>query len=239
MIIGLVSLHYSGVAWKGSNRALLIARGTFGTLSLYTFFLSLQRMPLGTAVTVQYLSPVFTTVIALLFLGEYVRPVQWLFFACSFAGVALIKGFDTRIDTSTLLIGMLSAFSSGVAYTLVRSLSGKEHTLVIVLHFQIIGVLVGGAFTMFNWTTPGITDLFYLIMIGVCTQIGQIYLTKALHGDRVANVSVYNYLGVLYALFFGWVFFDEHYNLLTVGGIVLVLAGVILNVLYQRSFSSK
>src|SRR6476661_707578 len=46
--------------WQGNNHTLLIARGTFGTLALFTFFITLQRMPLATAVTIQYLSPIFT-----------------------------------------------------------------------------------------------------------------------------------------------------------------------------------
>lgn len=59
--------------WKGSNRKLLLARGMFGTTALYTFFITLREMPLGTAVTIQYLSPVFTTIIAIFLLKEKVK----------------------------------------------------------------------------------------------------------------------------------------------------------------------
>ncbi len=43
------------VDWKGSNRKLLLARGIFGTIAVYTFFVTLHNIPLGTAVTIQYL----------------------------------------------------------------------------------------------------------------------------------------------------------------------------------------
>lgn len=223
------------VDWKGSNRKLLLARGIFGTIAVYTFFVTLHNIPLGTAVTIQYLSPIFTTIIAIFLLKEKVKPLQWIFFLLSFTGVLVIKGFDSRISLTMLLIGIISALSSGFAYNMVRSLKEKEHTMVVVLHFQLIGTIVGLAFTLFNWQTPTAMELFYLIMIGVCTQVGQVQLTKALQQEKIANVTIFNYLGILYALGAGFVFFGEHYDGLALWGIALVIGGVLLNYFYQRN----
>ena len=77
-------------------------------------------------------------------------------------------------------------------------------------------------------------DWFYLIMIGVLTQLGQINLTKALQLERIADVSIYNYLGVIYALIYGIVLFNEHYGWAAVMGIGLVLFGVLLNFFYTK-----
>jgi drug/metabolite transporter (DMT)-like permease len=235
MVLCFVIIFREQADWKGSNRKLLLARGIFGTIALYTFFVTLHNIPLGTAVTIQYLSPVFTTIIAIFLLKEPVKPLQWVFFIISFAGVLIIKGFDSGISLSMLLIGITSALASGFAYNMVRSLKEKEHTMVVVLHFQLIGAIVGFAFTLFNWKTPTPMEWFYLLMIGVCTQLGQVNLTKALQLEKIANVSIFNYLGILYALGFGIVLFGEHYQGLTLWGIALVLAGVLLNYAYQRS----
>src|SRR3954468_8119591 len=59
--ICFVGIAWTGVDWKGNNNALLIARGAFGTLALFTFFVTIQNIPLATAVTIAYLSPIFTT----------------------------------------------------------------------------------------------------------------------------------------------------------------------------------
>jgi drug/metabolite transporter (DMT)-like permease len=223
------------VDWRGSNRMRLIARGTFGTISVYAFFLTLQNMPLGTAVTVQYLSPIFTTVIAIFLLKEKVKPVQWLFFIISFSGVLVIKGFDTRISLTMLAIGIISALASGFAYNMVRSLREKENTIVVVLHFQIIGAITGLIFTLFNWQMPHGWQWFYLVMVGVLTQIGQVNLTKALQLERVANVTIFNYLGIIYALGFGFILFGEEYHWLALAGIILVIGGVLMNFIYNRN----
>jgi drug/metabolite transporter (DMT)-like permease len=53
LILCLAIVFRDKLDWKGSNRKLLLARGIFGTTALYTFFITLREMPLGTAVTIQ------------------------------------------------------------------------------------------------------------------------------------------------------------------------------------------
>ena len=120
----------------GSNHLMLVLRGIFGTIALFFFFLTLQQMPLAPAQTIQYLSPIFTTIIAIFVLKESVLPLQWAFYAIAFSGVLLIERFDDRISPFYLVLGIISAASSGMAYNLVRSLRGKEHPLTVVLHFS-------------------------------------------------------------------------------------------------------
>ncbi len=234
LIICLYILKKANEDWRGSNRKLLLARGIFGTLALFTFFKTLGEMPLGTAVTIQYLSPIFTTIIAVFFLKERVKSIQWLFFTISFAGVFVIKGFDSHISLGSFMFGVSSAMFSGFAYNMVRSLKGKEHTMVVVLHFQLVGVVAGFLFTIFNWVTPSPLEWFYMLMIGLCTQIGQVQLTKALQMEKVANVTILNYLGVIYALVFSYTIFGETYPRTAIAGIFLVMIGIVLNFFYQK-----
>ncbi|HEV3409921.1 MAG TPA: DMT family transporter [Chthoniobacterales bacterium] len=225
----------AGADWKGNNHALLVARGSFGTLALFCFFVTMQNIPLATAVTIAYLSPIFTTLIAVFLLGEHVRPVQWLFYALAFAGVLVIKGFDASVPMIFLLTGIASAVCSGVAYNLVRRLKEQEHPLVVVLHFQLVGVVAGLVITLFNWVAPaGAWEWFCLLMCGLLTQVGQTCLTKSLQAERVAHVAILGYTGLIYALAFGVFIFGERYAIQTIVGIALVAGGVVLSVLYSK-----
>ena len=141
--------------WKGNNHTLLITRGAFGTLALFTFFITLQHLPLATAVTIQYLSPIFTALIGVFILREMVPARQWLFYGIAFAGVFVLKGFDSRVSMFYLLIGISSALCSGMAYNLVRRLREREEPIVVVLHFQLVGIAAGLVFFFFDWRTPG------------------------------------------------------------------------------------
>lgn len=233
-IFCLIGLYYAGADWKGSNRTLLLLRGIFGTLALALFFITVQNIPLASAMTIQYLSPIFTTIIAIFVLKEGVRPVQWLFYAIAFSGVLLIERFDPRISWFFLLIGIISAFGSGVAYNLVRTLKGKEHPLTVVLHFQLVGVLAGFVSLFFDFKVPTGWDWMWLFLIGVFSQLGQIFLTNALQKEAVAGVAIVNYTGLIYAVTIGWIVFGEAQNISSLGGMFLVVLGVFLSVLYSH-----
>lgn len=233
--ICFVGIARAGVDWKGNNNALLIARGSFGTLALFTFFVTVHNIPLATAVTIAYLSPIFTTLIGVFLLGEHVRPKQWLFYAIAFAGVLVIKGFDSSVPMLYLFTGLVSAVGSGIAYNLVRRLKEQEHPIVVVLHFQLVGVVAGFIATLFNWVRPASAwEWFCLLMCGLLTQFGQTSLTKSLQAERIAHVSILNYTGMIYALIFGVFIFGEHYPAQTIAGIALVVLGVVLSVIYGQ-----
>ena len=226
-------------ALVGENHLMLLLRGVFGTTALFCFFLTLQQMPLASAQTIQYLSPIFTATIAIFVLKESVRPVQWLFYTVAFGGVLLIERFDDRISPFYLAVGILSAFCSGVAYNLVRSLRGKEHPLTVVLHFQLVGAIVGGVSLLFQWETPRGLDWLYLFLVGVFSQLGQIFLTNALQRERIAGVAIINYTGLIYALTIGWFVFGEEQSIITLAGMMLVVAGVLMSVMYGRRQSRR
>lgn len=230
----LIGLHRAGAGWKGTHRGLLLARGIFGTTALYFFFITLQNIPLASAMTIQYLSPIFTSVIAIVILSEKIRAFQWLFYAIAFSGVLLIEQFDARISPFYLAIGILSAFCSGVAYNLVRRMREQEHPLTVVLHFQLVGVIAGGISLFFEWKTPVGWDWLLLFLVGVFSQLGQIFLTNALQREKAAGVAIINYSGLIYAILIGTFFFGEMLLPVTLLGMALVVCGVLLSVLYSK-----
>ncbi len=230
----VVGLRRARASLIGSNHLMLLLRGMFGTTALFCFFLTIQNMPLASAQTIQYLSPIFTATIAIFILKESVMPVQWIFYALAFAGVLLIERVDDRISPFYLALGIISAFCSGMAYNLVRSLRGKEHPLTVVLHFQLVGVVVGFFSLFFQWETPHGWDWLYLFLIGLFSQTGQIFLTNALQRERIAGVAIINYTGLIYAITVGWFVFGEEQGMLSLFGMLLVVVVVLLSVLYNR-----
>lgn len=230
----IYGLKKANASLLGTNHKLLILRGLFGTAALFCFFVTVQNIPLASAMTIQYLSPIFTTIIAIFLLKEKVKHLQWLFYAIAFAGVLFIEKVDARVSPFYLLLGVLSAFGSGMAYNLVRSLKEREHPLTVVFQFQFIGMLAGLIFTIFNWQTPVGWDWFYLLLIGIFSQLGQIFLTNALQKEKAASVAIIVYTGLIYGLSIGWIVFGEAQTVESLLGMFLVVFGVILSILYSR-----
>ncbi len=233
LIICLIEMQRAGVDWRGTNRRLLFLRGAIGTASLYLYFITIAHMPLGIAVVIQYLSPIFTTILGIFILKEHVKPISWLFFMVSFTGVFLIKGLDGNVEMLYLLIGIASAIGSAFAYITIRTLKENEHPLVVVFHFQLVGTITGMAFSAPVFEIPHGMEWLYLFLIGLFTQLGQVNLTKALQQEKVAKVSIINYTGIIYAVLAGFLLFNETYGTGTLFGILMVIGGVLLSMLFH------
>lgn len=234
LAISVFYLRKQQVSVWGKNKQVLLLRGTAGALSLITYFHLLQQIPLATAATLQYLAPIFTAILGVFLVGERVRPWQWLFFAISFAGVVMVQGFDSRISWLHLLMGIGASLFSGFAYNFIRMLKTSEHPLVIIFYFPLVVLPVTAVWSFFIWVQPKGWDWLVLIAVGIFTQIAQFFMTKSYQQEELNKVSILSYIGIIYAIFFGWLLFDETFNFQTYIGMGLVISGVVANVWMKR-----
>ncbi len=230
LIICVVWIKNLKIPFFGSNKKWLIIRGIAGMTALFLFFVTVKHMPLASATTIQYISPIFTVLLATQLQGERVRRIQWILFGVSFIGIFMIKGFDDRISFLYLSIGVISAFISGIAYNAIMKCRQTDHPVTVVLYFPLIATPVMGLACMLaGWKTPVGIEWLLLLIMGVFTQIAQVYMTKALHADHSSRIMPFKYFGVIYAMGIGLIFFGETLPWLSIAGIGLVISGVVLN----------
>ena len=234
LVMSYVVLKVQNVSIWGNNKKLLIARGVSGAIGLVLYFMLIQQIPLATAVTLQFLAPIVTAILGMILLKEKVRFWQWIFFVVSFCGILVVNGFDTRVSLLHLVMGIVAALGAGMAYTIIRKLRNTEHPLVIVMYFPLVTVPLTAIYSFLNWEMPQGIEWLILIGIGVLTQFAQYFLTKSFQEDEINKVASLKYLNIIYALGFGYVFFQETFNLYTYIGMGLVISGVILNVWYKQ-----
>jgi drug/metabolite transporter (DMT)-like permease len=230
-------IRYSKVSLPGNNIRRLLLRGFFGSSSLILYFITLHEMPLASAVTIQFLSPIFTAILGIFLVKERVRSMQWFFFAMAFGGVLIIQGFDSRVTWGYLLMGIGSAIFSALAYNTIRMLKESEHPLVIVFYFPLISLPITGFITAFNFVMPQPQDWPILIVIGIITQFAQYFMTRAFQSDELSKIASVRYVGIVWAIILGYAFFGEIISLQVQLGIACVLFGVVLNLAYKHYLS--
>ena len=218
----------------GNNKKWLIIRGMAGSAGLLFFFTTIKVMPLGSAIAIQYLSPIFTSLLGIYVVKEKVKPLQWVFFGLAFVGVIAIQGFDPRVTSVQALIGIAGALAAGMAYNSIRKLKDTDHPLVIIFYFPLVTIPITGVYLLTNWLQPTFIELSILIAIGVVTQFAQYFMTKAYQADTLSKISSIQYIGIVFALGFGYFLFDESYNFNSGVGIIIIILGVILNVWYKN-----
>jgi len=239
-ILSLSILRAQKISVWGNNKKILLFRGIAGAIALILYFITLQNIPLASAVSIQFMAPIFTTVLGIYILKEGVKPLQWLFFLLAMIGVYFVQGFDPRVSLNFMLIGLLASVFTGLAYNFVRMLSTTEHPLVIILYFPLVTIPITGLYLYFIWVMPTVGEWIILIAIGLATQFAQYFMTRAYQLEELSKITSLKYLEIVYALLFGYIFFDETFDWIALNGIVLVLIGVGLNIWYkQKLFNSS
>ena len=228
------------IALLGNNRKWLFLRGIAGMFALTLFFFTLQKLPIAIASTLQYLAPIFTLLFASILLSEKIKKWQWICILIAFIGVILLgvsKSTTTNHTFETwkwMGLGIISAALSGLAYVAVNKLKTTENPLNIVIYFPMISLPIMGIWCLFEFVLPQKEEWIYLLLLGIFTQIAQLLMTKGfMHGD-ISIVTPFQYLGAIYAIIVGSLFFNEHLPYLSFVGIFLILGGVVVNILVRN-----
>lgn len=238
----IVSLVLAGawLIWKGHplfgfNRKWLLIRGLFGTLGLATFFHTIRHIPLASATVIQYLSPIFTVLLARRFDGQArMRPIQWLFFAMAFGGVLMVKGFDPRVSWLYLGLGVTSAIAAGVAYLATMKCRETDHPVGVVIWFHWVAVPISGSFVAFSWVPPVGWEWGMALAVGVLSIFAQVAMTHALHRGEASTIMPFKYVGAVLAFVASLLIFDERLGGWALGGMFLVIAAVTANTWLKR-----
>lgn len=235
LVLSYGMLVRSKVPPLGTRRGLLLARGTLGFVGLLCFFTALTRLPLAEASVLFSLNPVFTAVLAAVFLKEALRPSLLFALAAAFSGVVLVVrpgflfGDSVDLDPFGVAACLIGSVAAAGAYTLVRKLRTTEDPLVIVFYFSFIATPASLPFALQNWVWPTGWQWLLLIGVGVATQIAQVMMTKGIALVPAGPATAVGYSQVLIATFWGVTLFDEVPTWQTgVGALCIVSALVLL-----------
>ena len=219
----------------GKNKPLLILRGILGTIALVCIFYAIKNMPLNISTVIQYTYPIFISIFAGILINEKITKNLIIASITGWLGILIIlnpyqlSSLNIELDKFTVSIAFLGSISTALAYITVKKLSLTEDIFIIIKYFPLISVITLSPIVFFNWVTPNINDLIWIIGIGMFTQAGQTFLTIGLKKLPTSEAARINYLQVLFGSLWGILFFNELINFNFIIGAVLVLLGTIIS----------
>ena len=86
---------------------------------------------------------------------------------------------------------------------------------------------------IYDFAVPTFKELMLLLLIGVFGGLGQIALTYSYRMAAAAEISIYNYSGIVFSIILGYVFLGEVLNLTSVIGCVLVIAAALITYIFS------
>lgn len=214
----------------GNRPRWLILRALAGLISMSLYFKAIHMMPVGTAVTLRYISPFFAAGLAVIFLKERMLGIQWLFLLIAFAGVAMLKGFDPRISTDGLIVILSSAVFSGLVYMIIRFIGHGEHPVVVVNYFMSLSLIVSAVVCLFYWRMPYGIEWLILFSMGLFGYFAQYFMTKAMQNEESNQIVPFKYIEVILTMLVAWFLFAEYQSLQSVFAIFIIIFALILNV---------
>jgi drug/metabolite transporter (DMT)-like permease len=237
LVRSVVSIALTGTAMAlgginplGSNRRLLLLRGICGSIALLCFFEAITSLPLASATVLQYTYPTFTAGAAWLLLGERLRRRIGIAVVLGWIGVVMViqpewlGAGQIGLATQPVMAALGGALFTALAYVCVRRLSTNEHPLVIILYFPLVSIPLTLPMVIQNGVWPVGLDWLWLLGVGVLTQLGQIWVTKGLSCLPAARATSLNYVQVVFAASWGWIWLNESITAFTCMGAALVLS---------------
>ena len=231
-----IIIKKKGISFWGGNRFLLSVRGLTGSVALFFVYESIKRFPLSDSTVIQYLYPIFTTLLASIILSETLNKKIIISVLLGFSGVYIILGLpylgveSSSFKLSSIVIAITGSFLTGLAYVLVRLCANmKESPYVIMYYFPLFTVPLSLPFALYSWVQPGFKTWIILLFVGLFTMLGQFFLTfsyKLLQASRVAPVS---YIQVPFSVLASMIVFQEKlsFNFL-IGSIIIFLSILII-----------
>lgn len=221
----------------GSRPGLLILRGLLGYAALSCYFWSVQHLPLGDAVLLQYSHPVFVAAIAPFLLSEPTGRWHWPLVVTALAGVAMIVGPSGTLRGAAL-VGLSGAACSGLAYLTVRKLSRTEHPLTILVWFPLASIppsLIATIHAGRAALPHSPREVIGHLAVFSAALVGQLTLTHGLARAGAARATAVTMTGPVFGLLFGWLIFGTRPGIWSVGGTALVIGAIVLLARGHRS----
>jgi drug/metabolite transporter (DMT)-like permease len=231
LVLSYVMVRRASLSPWGVQRGTLFVRGLLGFGALAFYYVALARLPLAEATTLHYMQPLMTAVLAWWLLGEKVGWAAAFALACGIGGVMLVvhpgMPLGDGADPVGVAIAITSATLSSFAYITVRQLARTEHPLVIVFYFPLVATPLALPWALHAWVWPSAHDWLLLLGIGLSTQVGQVFLTRALMIERASRATSVGYVQICFAVVWQILFFGTTPALGTVLGAALVICGTL------------
>jgi len=211
----------------------LASRGFFGGVAMILYFWALQMTSLANASSLHYAHPLFTTFLAVPFLGERLnRGKVALVFLASF-GVLLIVQPTPALLKMGSLPALASALFASLAYVSISFVSSREHPAVIINALSFSTMVLAAPMALSTWSGPSPKLWGFVLIAGVLTTVAQYFMTMAYKLEQASTVSAFSFTSILWSLMIGALIFGEIPGVLEAFGIFILFGSLIALVLVR------
>jgi drug/metabolite transporter (DMT)-like permease len=206
-----------------------IARNTIHFGAQLGWFFALTLIPIGQVVAIEFTMPIWTAILAAMFLGERFTTFKFAAIVLGIVGVIMIVRPATGEINPGQLIALAAAVGFGTSVAMVKSLTRTEQTVTII--FYMLAVQTAGSLlpALSVWQWPSLTIWGWAVVVAFCGTFSHYCMARALLYADASVVVPMDFLRVPLTALMGWLLYSERLDAFTVLGAALILVGNFLN----------
>lgn len=214
----------------------LFLRAIAGSVGVFGNFFAIDRILLADAAILNKMAPFFTIIFCYIILKEKIKPIPLVCIIIAFSGSILIVkpsfNFTQMIPTLAAFMGGVGA---GLAYASIRKLSYlKCNGKIIILFFSAFSMMLSVPYLITSFNPMSLHQTLMLLCAGACAAGGQFSVTAAYYHAPANKISIYDYSQILFSTMFGFFFFAQIPDLLSLIGYVIIVGMAIVNYIYSK-----
>jgi len=231
-LLGLVFLIPMWPALRAariSRQAITVfgARGFIHALGVILWFYAMTQIPLAEVTAMNYLSPIYVTLGAALFLGEKLALRRIMAVLVAFLGALIILRPGLREVSSGHIAMIGTAIFFAGSYLMAKRMSGQVSASVVVAMLSLTVTICLAPFAYAVWVPPTGAQLLGLLAVAAFATAGHYTMTLAFAAAPVTVTQPVTFLQLVWAVALGALVFAEPVDLFVVLGGVVIMASVL------------
>jgi drug/metabolite transporter (DMT)-like permease len=202
-------------------------RAATSIVSMICWYTALSLMPLAQATALSFTAPIFTSVLAVIFLGEVMRLRRWSATAVGLLGALIILQPGSSSVEPAALLAIASALIGATSPILVKIMARTESTGAIVTYMVLFATPLSLVPALFVWQTPTLGQIGFAALLGLAGTLGHVCLTRALASADATVVVPFDYLRLPAVALIAYLVFAEVPGIWTwIGGAIIAASSL-------------
>jgi|TARA_B110000444_G_C18821180_1_gene587802 drug/metabolite transporter (DMT)-like permease len=221
---------------KTKKPVLHFFRSIAGLVGNLMFFFAFQRLPVADVTVISQAVPIFSCILAIIFLNEIIRWRRWTAILIGFLGVIIAINPSGEIALASIY-ALVATLMWSITIVFLRLLGTTEHPVKTVFYFMLISVIITSFFQPFLWKQPSFNVILLFFGLGTTAFVTQILMTYALQKAPASIVSPFNYTGIIWAIVFDYIIWNTTPVMTTIiGGSIITITGIYI---FRREATKK
>lgn len=225
-IVFLIPMLRPIMAAKLSRRQLRLftIRGAAHTLGVMLWFYAMTQITIAEVTAMNYLTPVYVTIGAAIFLGEKLATRRIVAIFCAFVGTAIILRPGIREVTDGHIAMIATAVFFAVSYLTAKRMADEVPALVVVGMLSIIVPIGLAPFAFAVWQTPTLSEIGWMFLVAGFATLGHYTMTRSYAAAPLTVTQPVTFLQIVWSVILGALFFSEPIDIWVVVGSTIILS---------------